>query len=878
MDVSDLGFRKDVADSERVLAKARGFLADPLTLPAYGQHAMQDLKASRGLGDLADYARVQLELPEAPPMPQDVRPAFLSKELDALPEPVRRAVRAVVEAGLSVRPALGKALPQSKPARQAVMAFALNHFHLDRKEADLQSVRQLGLDPAEVKDFLDRQERLELQEDETVRPQLEAADATDPAALLTSFTLLCRAVDGSMAILRQSPPCGAFEVSFDTPMGRVFCGGSGPNVYKDEAFLILDAGGDDRYEGSAGGANGLEGRPIAIVLDAGGDDFYASRRSVSQGAGLLGIGILADAGGNDVLLGSHLSQGAGLFGCGALLLGPGRQSLQAGIWAQGAGVFGAGILRQESGDTDYRASELCQACAGTSGCGLLIEEGGRDAYVAMSSSPCEWLPGQFFTLAQGFSIGIRPWAGGGVGILADFSGADRYVADVYGQGSSYWYSVGLLLDAEGNDVYTAHQYSQGVGIHLSSGALLDWAGDDRYWGWALCQGTAHDYAVGVLADRAGNDTYAVSGTGQGSALTNACALFVDRSGDDFYAGRDKASSQASGQVAGPRGYGCVAVLLDLGGDDVYSQGFANGEAWLKPGHGAGWDLEAVRKEAPAPALEHPRFPAAPPSPPRPSRPPVDPAHPVERLLRRAVREAETPDQAKDKQSAIDELTRRGLEVLPYLFGRLNSPDVLVRVRVEGILDATGPAAVPLLAEALKSPDREVVRAVAQLLSRFEDPRATQALLPLLEDEKTCGTALTALAKFRAKEALEPCLGMLAADPPRTELIRLRAAVALGRIRDARAVDALLKALDDPLWNVRTAAEEALVEIGEPAREPLAAFFPAASPRAKPYVVRALAALKDRRALTFSREAWQGVDPAFWAAEGRLLSEMLSGKP
>ena len=46
---------------------------------------------------------------------------------------------------------------------------------------------------------------------------------------------------------------------------------------------------------SAGGANGLVGRPIAIVIDLAGNDHYASRDSFAQGSGLYGIGILIDA-------------------------------------------------------------------------------------------------------------------------------------------------------------------------------------------------------------------------------------------------------------------------------------------------------------------------------------------------------------------------------------------------------------------------------------------------------------------------------------------------------------------------------------------------------------------------------------------------------
>ena len=94
--------------------------------------------------------------------------------------------------------------------------------------------------------------------------------------------------------------------------------------------------------------------------------------------------------------------------------------------------------------------------------------------------------------ALGFAIGARPRAGGGIGVLYDRSGNDFYNAEIYAQGTSYWYSLGMLIDERGQDIYNATQYAQGAGVHLSIGYLCDGAGDDSYHSrFGPGQGGAH---------------------------------------------------------------------------------------------------------------------------------------------------------------------------------------------------------------------------------------------------------------------------------------------------------------------------------------------------------------------------------------------------
>ncbi|WP_292389478.1 HEAT repeat domain-containing protein [Methanosarcina sp. UBA5] len=66
-------------------------------------------------------------------------------------------------------------------------------------------------------------------------------------------------------------------------------------------------------------------------------------------------------------------------------------------------------------------------------------------------------------------------------------------------------------------------------------------------------------------------------------------------------------------------------------------------------------------------------------------------------------------------------------------------------------------------------------------------------------------------------AVKPLIQALSSKDPE---IRENAAITLGKIKDERAIDPLIKLLTDEEWEVESAATNALVEIGKPAVEPL----------------------------------------------------------
>jgi len=102
----------------------------------------------------------------------------------------------------------------------------------------------------------------------------------------------------------------------DTPEGRVLIGGVGDNTYTEDAILILDFGGNDKYLNQVGGGTRLN--PFSIGIDLSGDDIYIATDDFAQGGALLGGGFLVDLEGNDQYIARNHAQGTGILGIGIL--------------------------------------------------------------------------------------------------------------------------------------------------------------------------------------------------------------------------------------------------------------------------------------------------------------------------------------------------------------------------------------------------------------------------------------------------------------------------------------------------------------------------------------------------------------------------------
>lgn len=587
MNEADLGFEKDMAKPVLALDWVRKTLAHPLDLPPIGDRIIR-VAASNSAPAVWALAATLLEAeqPARAAVAADEAfadaPALNPRLAGSLREFVNRAGVALggltpayaavtaEELGYAAASILGEGFnaEDHAPVRDALSAAGISTQQIGQALAD-----GLSLDTARAqKKLIGIMQRVKL------------------GAVLAAGETFHDAVAGLERQAAQIADWPDKPVVLGTRMGPIVIGTRGNDVYTNAAFLILDPGGNDRYGGEAGVANGLKGQSLSAIVDLGGDDVYASETLLAPGSALSGLAVVMDGAGNDRYEATYAGQGAALFGASWLDDKGGDDEYKAGGFAQGAAVVGMGVLRDGAGNDVYNIGLCGQGYAGVRGAGFLLEREGNDRYLAGNREP-DWerYEDRFLSMAQGFAIGVRPLAGGGVAALVDLKGNDTYVADVYGQGVSYWYSAGFLLDGEGNDTYRLYHYGQGSGIHLSLGLLADFSGKDSYSGFGLVQGNAHDYAVGMLFDHQGNDTYTGETSAQGRAINNSFALLVDSGGDDAYFGRLVSECQAIGNDGGSRGYGSLAVLLDLGGKDVYSCGATNGGMLCRPSFGVLYD-------------------------------------------------------------------------------------------------------------------------------------------------------------------------------------------------------------------------------------------------------------------------------------------------
>lgn len=589
MSERDLAFDKDHGEPVWALKGVQQLLAQPLTLPALGDACVEALADEGGrstwslLGRLLE-TEVQQVIPARPeqlmPMPWD----WLSPDL----------AKALTEFMLAVDTANGLLVDAFSALDAAARQHAAAYFLADILGAELDEAGRRALVNQGIPE--DRlaavlEEANELDPEPAAVRFLASVEAIKWPRLLEAASVFQRAVAELEAAVDGVKDWPDEVVRLATEHGSVIIGSGHQDAFAERALLILDPGGNDHYEGAAGAANGLLGSAFAAIVDLEGHDRYASSELLGAGAALFGVSVLSDRSGQDVYRAAHLGQGSALFGCGWHCDQAGSDVYEAGRLAQGSGAIGVGLLYDADGDDRYEVGLLGQGFAGVRGVGILHDRAGNDVYRAGGQQADYGRhDAHYLSMAQGMSLGMRPFAGGGYGILLDRGGNDAYRADVYGQGVGYWYAVGMLLDADGNDTYRVYHYGQGSGIHLSLGLLSDGGGQDAYDGEILAQGNAHDYAVGMLIDRGGNDTYRAGHDAQGRGMNNGLALLADYSGNDAYYARDPEQAQGVGNDGGQREYGSLAILMDLQGADRYSCGAEDGARLLRPNFGIVYDL------------------------------------------------------------------------------------------------------------------------------------------------------------------------------------------------------------------------------------------------------------------------------------------------
>jgi len=550
-----------------------------------------------------------------------------------------------------------------------------------------------------------------------------------------------------------------------TKAGAVVIGTTGDDTYEglDCAFVIEPGGNDTYLNCRLAGVHDPAIRTTAAFLDMGGDDVYdCASVDITLGAAVLGAALFCDLGaGNDRYLAGNCSLGAAMGGIATFYDDGGSDYYSGKAYTQGAAGFGIGVMIDDSVqpaptvptdvetpdpillaafDNDYyTAWTNAQAFARTRGIALCINRRGNEVYHAGGvylDAPL--FSDRYQSFSQGFAIGERDIDyAGGIAMLIDYSGNDRYLGDIYNQGVGYWYSAGLLWDGGGNDSYEMTQYGQGSGIHLAIGGLVDAGGNDTYvMHSGLGQGGSHDFAASVLMDRGGNDHYMGLTSCNGTGLTNSVGMFFDRSGDDIYAGR------RDGMMNGgrpDRNTGSIGIFVDLAGtDDYLSKVMKDASVWSQTFYGAGVDI------APPPQPEG-QFPSEGAANVVSGQAPIPEVCKYEGELTQVVFdelwEISIRWEVGDNRYIVPEARKRliafGPPVIPYLDGKMdNDASGLAQRAFVDILKALMEQAPDQVADLLRrntTSDNDTRRNVAlYLIGELKPPNIADAVVPLLD--------------------------------------------------------------------------------------------------------------------------------------------------
>jgi hypothetical protein len=396
-------------------------------------------------------------------------------------------------------------------------------------------------------------------------------DGLDDAALLLATQSLLQLLDPSWiqaigalpGAAERSPPSGVTgEVLAvrETSMGLIVIGGPGLNSYDlDQRFaLVIDVGGDDLYRGQiASTASPQHG--ISVVLDLSGNDSYTPN-PLGLATGRLGVGLLLDLSGDDVYGAAEGSGGVGLAGIGLLYDESGNDWYLGSRFSYATAVGGIGTVVDLSGDDLYEGSGFSLGFGGPMGAGALIDVVGNDRY-SCGGTPSPYNQAEAPTAAPGdpmyqydcFGLGVGAGKrifspqrerllyalAGGLGLLLDLAGDDRYESANFSQGAGYFFGVGVKLDLGGEDEHAAARYGIAAGAHFGVGLFLDRQGRDRYrsTGPVYTGAAAWDVSAALAIDAGldGDDYAFTRTTGLGIADHRAWSAFIDEGGGDRYA-------------------------------------------------------------------------------------------------------------------------------------------------------------------------------------------------------------------------------------------------------------------------------------------------------------------------------------------------------
>ena len=378
----------------------------------------------------------------------------------------------------------------------------------------------------------------------------DVAGALDEASLWYAAQKSVQALDDARVALQDLGAGGAqaFDFDWETPLGWIRVRGGGDDtVDGTDALLIVDLGGNDTYTG--GVAASTADRPLGLLLDLAGNDTYESDVP-AQGAGLTGVGILLDAAGDDGYRARHYAQGVGQFGLG-LLADLGGDDVYVNRYSgQGCGYFGIGLLFDVAGEDEYTLWADGQGLGGVAGVGVLADRTGDDTYTAVREHSVTGRPSYH---SPGLDVGVSNAQGSGMGRRGD--GADGH------SWAGAWERSSMVAATTSTPPATG-QWAPGTGS--ASVPFTTAAATTSITAWPTPRGRGPTSASACSSTRAATTSTSAEVNSHSDlawAHDFTVAILLDGGGDDLYSVRDGGLAYSINRS--------VAALIDIGGDDVY---------------------------------------------------------------------------------------------------------------------------------------------------------------------------------------------------------------------------------------------------------------------------------------------------------------------
>jgi len=787
-------------------------LANPLLAPEIVMHFDSLCRNSgyklAGLFSIAEQMADQsIAIEDNARAPDELSPEIsgIIKEIQAdenIPAKVKEAVVILVEATAKAVQLRDKALESLKPEEIAKVTRLLPQYFIRVKE---------GKEVVDAYTVEDTKERVEL---------IWLIQKVDFEKLLQAARIMASSADRASAILNAGDsgpaPKTDSDIIFekDSSIGRVIIGNSGDNIYNKDCAIIIDIGGNDVYLNNAGGTR-PDGLGASIVIDVKGNDTYRSR-DFSQGCGYGGIGILVDIAGDDSYTARYYSQGAALMGFGMLSDQAGDDVYTGDFGMQSFAIFGYSILAENKGMDSYRCNMMGQGFASTLGVAILAEGEGNDSY--HGGGKYGFYKENDSAAVQGAASGMRAWPVdnkytlyGGVALLSEASGNDKYYAYAFAQGGSYILSLGMMADSSGNDYYSGTDYVQGSGCHLGAGVLVDRAGNDTYLATDHSTGGSLDRSIGVLLDISGNDIY-ISPFGIGYAgKPRGVGIMADINGNDTYL------RGVVGWARFPYGeyINSSAFFLDLAGCDSYeSKEFGDNRERQQGEWGLAKDFEIKPQTRVTPT----------PWAPVPYSPDDESIAGVNQEIIKGALSSHTLVRFKafgNILNAKEQAVNLVLEIAGYdaPFARNDMIDVIEALRLEKLIAKEGQQQ---LFQIIRIPDKSVrLAGLVFFMRTFPNnimPEADNEIINILseiisnnKDAEVRGIAAIVLGQT-GKAGVVPVLEKLLEDSEWS--VRRRAVIALGYIKDKKALQALIDILQkESAYQVRTQIAASLGRAG-----------------------------------------------------------------